>query len=261
MPYIGKKPADTIATAVDTTTGDFSGNATVGGTLGVTGIGTFTDDIVIGDGKTIGSASKTDAITIASSGLVQLTSTGIGAGSQVFQVIDDGATLFQIRSEDGNVSFPQSGAGIYLGVTSGTASNLLDDYEEGTWTPALSSTSASFTYGTQSGEYIKIGRIVYVSFRLSLGGSPSGTTSNTTFLTGLPIAIDSTAHYAASHAGHYFNLNKTDTDEEPVYQQQPGDTKFEIKMVGDLQGESNLTPAQMQSNFELRSAVVYLAGS
>ena len=167
MPYIGKKPADTIATAVDTTTGDFSGNATVGGTLGVTGIGTFTDDIVIGDGKTIGSASKTDAITIASSGLVQLTSTGIGAGSQVFQVIDDGATLFQIRSEDGNVSFPQSGAGIYLGVTSGTASNLLDDYEEGTWTPALSSTSASFTYGTQSGEYIKIGRIVYVSFRLS----------------------------------------------------------------------------------------------
>ena len=261
MPYIGKKPADTIATAVDTTTGDFSGNATVGGTLGVTGIGTFTDDIVIGDGKTIGSASKTDAITIASSGLVQLTSTGIGAGSQVFQVIDDGATLFQIRSEDGNVSFPQSGAGIYLGVTSGTASNLLDDYEEGTWTPALSSTSASFTYGTQSGEYIKIGRVVYVSFRLSLGGSPSGTTSNTTFLTGLPIAIDSTAHYAGSHAGHYFNLNKTDTDEEPVYQQQPGDTKFEIKMVGDLQGESNLTPAQMQSNFEIRSAVVYLAGS
>ena len=222
---------------------------------------TLADDLIIKDSGTIGSASKTDAITIASSGLVQLTSTGIGAGSQVFQVIDDGATLFQIRSEDGNISFPQSGAGIYLGVTSGTASNLLDDYEEGTWTPALSSTSASFTYGTQSGEYIKIGRIVYVSFRLSLGGSPSGTTSNTTFLTGLPIAIDSTAHYAGSHAGHYFNLNKTDTDEEPVYQQQPGDTKFEIKMVGDLQGESNLTPAQMQSNFEIRSAVVYLAGS
>ena len=32
-------------------------------------------------------------------------------------------------------------------------------------------------------------------------------------------------------------------------------------MVGDWQGESNLTPAQMQSNFEIRSAVVYLAGS
>ena len=162
-------------------------------------------------------------------------------------------------------------AGIHINVGTGgsvvftalgyTAANALDDYEEGTWTPALQSTSASFSYGTQSGEYIKIGRVVYVSFRLSLSGSPSGTTSNTTFLSGLPIAIDSTAHYAGSHAGHYFNLNKTDTDEEPVYQQQPGDTKLEIKMVGDLQGESNLTPAQMQSNFELRSAVVYLAGS
>ena len=59
---------------------------------------TLADDLIIKDSGTIGSASKTDAITIASSGLVQLTSTGIGAGSQVFQVIDDGATLFQLRA-------------------------------------------------------------------------------------------------------------------------------------------------------------------
>ena len=131
-------------------------NATVGGTLGVTGIGTFADDIVIGDGKTIGSASKTDAITIASSGLTQLRSTGIGAGSQVFQVIDDGATLFQIRAEDGNISFPQAGAGIYLGVTAGTASNLLDDYEEGTWTPVSGGGNGSTAY------YTKIGRLVQI---------------------------------------------------------------------------------------------------
>jgi len=37
MPYVGKKPADIIATAVDTTTGDFSGNVTTGGTHTVTG--------------------------------------------------------------------------------------------------------------------------------------------------------------------------------------------------------------------------------
>ena len=47
---------------------DVVGNATVSGTLGVTGIATFTDDIIIGDGKTIGSASDVDAITIASDG-------------------------------------------------------------------------------------------------------------------------------------------------------------------------------------------------
>ena len=46
------------------------GNATVSGTLGVTGIATFTDDIIIGDGKTIGSATVVDAMTISSGGIV-----------------------------------------------------------------------------------------------------------------------------------------------------------------------------------------------
>ena len=99
---------------------DIDGAVDMASTLAVTGIATFTDDIIIGDGKTIGSASKVDAITIASSGLTQLRSTGIGAGSPVLQVIDDGTTILNVRAEDGNISFPVAGAGIYLGVTSGT---------------------------------------------------------------------------------------------------------------------------------------------
>jgi hypothetical protein len=34
-----------------------------------------------------------------------------------------------------NILFNTSSKGIYLGVTTATASNLLDDYEEGTFTP------------------------------------------------------------------------------------------------------------------------------
>jgi hypothetical protein len=34
-----------------------------------------------------------------------------------------------------NILFNTASKGVYLGVTSATASNLLDDYEEGTWTP------------------------------------------------------------------------------------------------------------------------------
>ena len=160
--------------------------ATVGGTLGVTGIGTFTDDIVIGDGKTIGSASKTDAITIASSGLTQLRSTGIGAGSQVFQVIDDGATLFQLRAEDGNISFPQAGAGIYLGVTSGTSSNLLDDFEEGTYTHGLSNFSTAISSGWTTGRYVKIGHTVYFHGVIVAN---SGNVGGTVAITGLPFTV------------------------------------------------------------------------
>ena len=147
---------------------------------------TLADDLIIKDSGTIGSASKTDAITIASSGLVQLTSTGIGAGSQVFQVIDDGATLFQIRAEDGNVSFPQSGAGIYLGVTSGTASNLLDDYEEGTFTPGLIDSGGGLgaNLTTAVGQYTKIGNKVH--FQMRINGDARTSTSNQVYITNLP---------------------------------------------------------------------------
>ena len=145
------------------------------GTLGVTGIGTFTDDIIIGNGKTIGSASKVDAITIASSGLTQLRSTGIGAGSPVLQVIDDGTTILNVRAEDGNISFPVAGAGIYLGVTSGTAANLLDDFEEGTWTPTITGESGTITsYTVNSGSYTKIGDRVMAQCRFNITNKGTG---------------------------------------------------------------------------------------
>ena len=50
---------------------------------------------------------------------------------------DGGATLTD------NITFSASGKGVHLGVTSATASNLLDDYEEGQWTPTLGDTSGN----------------------------------------------------------------------------------------------------------------------
>jgi hypothetical protein len=157
----------------------------------VIGDGTGTiDNLTVADAGTIGSASKTNAITIASSGLVQLTSTGIGAGSQVFQVIDDGATLFQLRAEDGNVSFPQSGAGIYLGVTSGTASNLLDDYEEGTFTAEVRGADAqASTPVTGTANYTKVGN--KVTCRMYFVNVNTTGASGTFQITGFPFSATS----------------------------------------------------------------------
>ena len=224
------------------------------------GIGTSSPNttVDIAGQLTFTNSAQRNSITTDTNGDLVFHKNNYANNTPYAKFVDDDGNL---EVTNGNILFSAASKGIYLGVTSATAANLLDDYEEGTWTPALQSTNASFSYTTQSGEYVKVGRIVFVSFRVQLSGSPSGTTSNTTFLTGLPIAIDSTAHFGGSHIGHYFNLNKTDTDEEPVYQAQPGDTRFEMKMCGDLQGESNLTPAQMQSNFQVRSSVTYLAGS
>jgi hypothetical protein len=82
----------------------------------------------------------------------------------------------------GNLIIGTSGKGIDFSVTSqagGMTSELLADYEEGTWTPGLlfdSSMVGSFTYTTQTGTYTKIGRLVTARFTLAWTARPSGGT-------------------------------------------------------------------------------------
>ena len=84
---------------------DIDGAVDMASTLAVTGIATFTDDIIIGDGKTIGSASDVDAITIASNGQVTLTQTLIGTALDISGDIDvDGTTNLDIVDIDGAVN-------------------------------------------------------------------------------------------------------------------------------------------------------------
>jgi len=79
-------------------------DATIGGTLGVTGIVTLTDDLIIGDGKTIGSASDVDAITIAANGQLTLTQTLIGTALDISGDIDvDGTANLDVVDIDGAV--------------------------------------------------------------------------------------------------------------------------------------------------------------
>ena len=93
----------------------------------------------------------------------------------------------------GNVIL-SSGSGIDFSATadgSGTmTSELLDDYEEGTWTPAWSfATSGSATLSIDSATYTKIGRVVNVNARIftSSISSPLGKAT----LTGLPFTANS----------------------------------------------------------------------
>lgn len=66
--------------------------------------------------------------------------------------------------------------------------NTLDDYEEGTFTPAFSAVGATFSYATQYGSYTKIGNRVFVTIRLALNTSGNTLAGATLTLTGLPFA-------------------------------------------------------------------------
>lgn len=64
--------------------------------------------------------------------------------------------------------------------------NTLDDYEEGTWTPALTfgGGAVGLVYAVQSGAYTKIGRQVHVTAEIGL--SAKGTSAGQALIGGLP---------------------------------------------------------------------------
>ena len=120
----------------------------------------------------------------------------------------------------GTVNIP---AGVTLGeaVTSTAASNTLDDYEEGDWTPTFESGSGSITvnaYSVQYGKYVKIGKMVYVEGLLranvtnnsngtyDIGGLPF-TVTNTPNSTGIIHAKEQSSWTVAPH--HFSCMNNT----------------------------------------------------
>jgi hypothetical protein len=68
----------------------------------------------------------------------------------------------------------------------GMTSELLNDYEEGTWTPVPTTSTGTYTTITASGSYVKVGRIVCVSFDIVFNDIGTATECDT--VQGLPYA-------------------------------------------------------------------------
>tara|TARA_R110002012_G_scaffold80407_1_gene203989 strand:- start:60 stop:899 length:840 start_codon:yes stop_codon:yes gene_type:complete len=103
-------------------------------------------------------------------------------GDDFMHMYTAGTERMRIHS-NGVTSIP---AGVALGVgTANTASNVLDDYEEGTWTATFS--NASQSGGNFTGRYVKIGKSVTVWF--SNGGGVISGSSGIAIIGGLPFTI------------------------------------------------------------------------
>jgi hypothetical protein len=106
------------------------------------------------------------------------------------QLASNAVTPAKLNLND-NLLFNTASKGIYLGVTSATASNLLDDYEEGTWTPEFGGTttdpSVVYEVGFTKGGYVKIGRQVTISGQIRTSAGTTGGTGSLT-LKNLPFS-------------------------------------------------------------------------
>jgi hypothetical protein len=102
----------------------------------------------------------------------------------------------------GNLVIGTSGKGIDFSATPGTGtSELLADYEEGTWTPTLTTNgfSGGVTLSSATGLYTKVGRQVTVQCSLVLSGFAAQTSTNV--IDGLPYSSPATnaGSYTTAH--------------------------------------------------------------
>ena len=111
-------------------------------------------------------------------------------GRLTFSTTADGAATVTERVRIHTNGVASFNNGIALGVgTANTASNVLDDYEEGTFTATITpDVSGSITLGTDLMRYTKVGRLVTVSGLIvcSAISSPVGQPN----LGGLPFAVN-----------------------------------------------------------------------
>jgi hypothetical protein len=105
-------------------------------------------------------------------------------------------TVGDVTVNTGNLVIGTSGKGIDFSATAGTGtSELLADYEEGTWTPTV---GGNTTYLVQEGYYTKVGRIVTIQGKIQIDVIGTG---STTTISGLPFAQLSASNASNSGGG------------------------------------------------------------
>ena len=103
------------------------------------------------------------------------TSDPIGSASTERLRITSGG---DVQIANGNLVFSTAGTGIDFSANSnaaGMTSELLDDYEEGTFTPSFTGGTSGSGYTRQVGEYTKVGRLVTFILTLDGDGGLTGT--------------------------------------------------------------------------------------
>jgi hypothetical protein len=78
----------------------------------------------------------------------------------------------------------QSGGGISFNGDTAVA-NALNDYETGTWTPQYDANTITWSYQSQFGVYVKVGKLVHIQFYLN-ASIASGTSGFSTKIINLP---------------------------------------------------------------------------
>jgi hypothetical protein len=155
--------------------------------------------------------------------------------------------------EDGYLRFSSNAKGIqFKGDT--TASNTLDEYEEGYWTPVLSDGTNDATHTIQYARYTVVGNLVHITCYVRTSNI-SALTGSSTYITGLPFEV-ATWGYAGTSAAYGSGLNLTASKTVSVYAQ-PGGSKLILYSWKSTAGVDALTPSEWSSDGGLIFSTTY----
>ena len=122
-------------------------------------------------------------------------------GSLAFRMAGDG----DFHIVDGDLVLSTAGHGIDFSATSdaaGATNELLDDYEEGSWTPTIIRSSAGYSgsYVQRNGVYTKIGKLVHLAFDVDIQSFTGG--SGHVGMSGLPYSVGGNGLSGWPHSAH-----------------------------------------------------------
>jgi hypothetical protein len=182
----------TLAKFADVATGNalISGGVGVAPSYGKIGLTThISGTLPVANGGTNASSASITAFNNIT-GYSALGATGTTTTDLVFSTspsITTPTLVGDVTLSTGNVVIGTSGKGIDFSATSGTGtSELLADYEEGTWTPAYQATGGgAATHAVQIGTYTKVGNQVTLFFQIR---GDKNTLSGGISISGVPFA-------------------------------------------------------------------------
>jgi hypothetical protein len=284
------------------------GDATITGTLGVTGgtTDTFVADNSSGNGLSY-RASAGD-LSVAASNTPAFYANRMGSDATIADFRKDGASVGSIGTiagymtagtsdtgvlfhsgednfqpwnvstnagRDAAIDLGVGGArfkdlylsgGVYLGGTG--AANLLDDYEEGTWTLVVEDDNGNDCgLSDQTGHYTKIGNLVYVIFAFAIN-SRSGV-GNAIQISGLPFVVENVTYGGGEPSGglitYAYPLASTDFNGLIVTRANNGSSLIELKYTpGGAQtgvGISSLNASDMTDTTYMTGHCLYRTSS
>ena len=138
--------------------------------------------------------------------------------------------------------------GAYLGGTG--SANLLDDYEEGTWTPELADANTTGNTGTAAtieGAYTKVGRMVQVTFRCVDVDTTGMLPANVLRIRNLPFAAGSGIKGISEGTVRLESFNLDDDTVNLSIQAQSGASYLMIRQTRDNKTDLSVTISMITS--------------